>query len=128
MNKTLSRLTTFATPFGRYKWKRIPFSIAPAGEIFQICLDQAIEGLDGIRTVADDILVIGNGDSMSEAIADHDRKLTSLLTSCRERKIKNQAKIELQKASIPYIGHVLRCQRCQKVSKLFHQRSLLLQK
>ena len=45
---------------------------------------------------------------MTEAIADHDRKLTSLLTRCRERKIKlNQAKIELKKTSIPYNGHVL---------------------
>lgn len=45
---------------------------------------------------------------MSDAIADHDRKLTSLLTHCREWKIKlNQAKNELKKTSIPYIGHVL---------------------
>ena len=84
LNETSSLLTTFATPFGRYKWKCMPFSIAPAGEIFQSRLDQAIEGLDGVKTVADDILVIGNGDSMTETIADHDRKLTSLLTHCRE--------------------------------------------
>lgn len=30
LNETSSRLTTFATPFGRYKWKRMPFGIAPA--------------------------------------------------------------------------------------------------
>ena len=99
LNETSSLLTTFAKPFGHYKWKHMPFGIAPAGEIFQSCLDQAIEGLDGVKTVADDILLIRNGD---------DRKLTSLLTRCRERKIKlNQAKIELKKTSMPYIGHVL---------------------
>ena len=86
----------------------MPFGIAPAGEIFQGHLDQAIEGLHGVKTVADDILVIRNGDSKSEAIADHDRKLTSLLNHCREWKIKlNQAKIELKRTSIHYIGHVL---------------------
>ena len=52
----------------------MPFSIAPAGEIFQSRLDQAMEGLDDVKTVADDIPAIGNGCSMSEAIADHDRK------------------------------------------------------
>ena len=50
-----SNLTTFNTPFGRFKWKPIPFGISPAGEIFQQGLDQAIDGLDGARTVADDI-------------------------------------------------------------------------
>lgn len=108
LNDTSSHLTTFATPSGCYKWKHMPFSIAPAGEIFQSHLDHAINGLHDVKTVADDILVIGNGDSKSEAIADHDRKLTSLLTCCRERKIKlNQAKIELKKTSIPYNGHIL---------------------
>ena len=40
-----STLTTFNTPFGCYKWTRMPFGISPAGEIFQQRLDQAIEGL-----------------------------------------------------------------------------------
>ena len=31
-----SLLSTFATPFGRYKWNRMPFGISPASEIFQI--------------------------------------------------------------------------------------------
>ena len=30
----------------------MPFGISPAGEIFQRRLDQEIEGLDGVRTVA----------------------------------------------------------------------------
>ena len=50
-----SNLTTFNTPFGRFKWKRMPFGISPAGEIFQQRLDQAIDCLDGVQTVADDI-------------------------------------------------------------------------
>lgn len=52
----------------------MPFGIAPDGEIFQSRLGQAIEGLEGDKTVADDILVIGNGDSIPEAIANHDKK------------------------------------------------------
>ena len=56
-----SILTTFNNAFGRYKWNRMPFQISPAGEIFQRRLDQAIEGLTGVRTLADDLLIVGNG-------------------------------------------------------------------
>ena len=41
-----SQLTTFATPFGRYRWLRIPFGIAPASQIFQRTLTQQLEGLE----------------------------------------------------------------------------------
>lgn len=103
-----STLTTFNTPFGRYKWTRMPFGISPVGEIFQRRLDQAIEGLDGVRTVADDLLIIGNGESVVDAVKDHDTKLEALLGRCRERGIKlNEMKISLKKTSMPYIGHLL---------------------
>ncbi len=102
LDEQSSLLTTFNTPWGRYKWKRMPFGISPAGEIFQQRLDQVIAGLDGVRTVADDILITGN------AITDHDRKLEMLLDRCRSRHIKlNSEKIVLKKTSMPYIGHIL---------------------
>ena len=101
-------LTTFNTPFGRYKRTRMPFKISPAGEIFQRRLDQAIEGLAGVRTVADDLLIIGNSESVADAVKDHNTKLEALLGRCRERGIKlNEAKISLKKTAMPYIGHLL---------------------
>ena len=88
LDEDSSTLTAFNTPFGRYKWTRMPFGISPAGEIFQRRLDQAIEGLDGVRTVADDLLIIGNGETVGDAVKDHDTKLEALLTRCRECGIK----------------------------------------
>lgn len=35
LDEESSRLTTFWTPFGRYRWLRMPFGISPAPEIFQ---------------------------------------------------------------------------------------------
>ena len=108
LDRDSSILTTFNTPFGRFKWNRMPFGISPAGEIFQRRLDQAIEGLNGVKTVADDLLIIGNGESVADAVKDHDVKLEALLRRCRERGIKlNEAKISLKKTSMPYIGHLL---------------------
>ena len=108
LSSEASLLTTFATPYDRYKWNRMSFGISPAGEIFQKRLDQVIEDLDGVKTVADDILVIGNGDSLDEAIKDYDEKLTRLLERCRERGVwLNKERICLKKSSVPYIGHIL---------------------
>ena len=93
-------LRTFNTPFGRLKWIRIPFSISPTGEIFQQRLDQAIDGLDGVRTVADDVLITGNGTTVHDAMTDHDEKLMNWDELSPD-------KIELKETSIPYIGYVL---------------------
>ena len=49
------------------------FSVAPAPEEFQCRLNEALEGLDGVRTIADDIIVFGVGDTGDEAVVDHDR-------------------------------------------------------
>ena len=63
LDEESSLLTTFHTPFGRYKWKRMPFGISPAGEIFRQRVDHAIESLDRVFTIADEILIVGNGNS-----------------------------------------------------------------
>ena len=62
LDEDSSYLTTFGTPFGRYRWLKMPFGISPAPEYFQHRLDQAIEGLPGVRTVADDISPIQQKD------------------------------------------------------------------
>ena len=69
-----SRLTTFATPFGRYRWKRLPFGLSASSEIFQKRVSQALEGLEGILNITDDILIYGVCDTEDEARRDHDRK------------------------------------------------------
>ena len=103
-----SLLTTFNTPFRRFKWKWMPFGVSPAGEIFQQLLDQAIDDLEGVRIVADDILITGNGATLEEATADHDLKIKRLFERCRAKQIKlNSSKIEFKKTSMPYIGHIL---------------------
>ena len=52
LDKDSSTLTTFNTPFGRYKWTRMPFGISPAGEIFQRRLDQAIDRVTAKKMVS----------------------------------------------------------------------------
>ena len=42
LNEKSSKLTTFWTPFGRYRWLRMPFGIASAPEIFQIKMQNMV--------------------------------------------------------------------------------------
>ena len=47
-----SRLTTFETPFCRYRFKRLPFGISPAPELFAAKLQEALRGLEGVANIA----------------------------------------------------------------------------
>nr|XP_054766977.1 uncharacterized protein K02A2.6-like [Lytechinus pictus] len=78
LDESSSELTTFNTPYGRYRWKRMPFGLSTAPEEFQRRLNLVLEGLEGVRCVADDILVFGKGESEEEAIRDHDKKELTL--------------------------------------------------
>ena len=85
LDERSSRLTTFNTLYGRYRYKRMPFGISSAPEVFQKKMHQLIEGLDGIEVVADDFVVVGYGRTVEEANLDHDQRLRTFLERCRER-------------------------------------------
>uniref|UniRef100_A0A224YS74 Bell all n=1 Tax=Rhipicephalus zambeziensis TaxID=60191 RepID=A0A224YS74_9ACAR len=101
-------LTTFRTPFGRYRWLRLPFGLAASSEIFQKRLQTALDGLQGVVCVADDILVYGTGQNRDVAQLDHDQKLARLLDRCTEQGICiNKTKLELNKEEVIFLGHKL---------------------
>lgn len=52
-------LTTFITPFGRFKYKKLPFRISAAPEVFQKRMSQILDGIEGVLINVDDILVHG---------------------------------------------------------------------
>ena len=108
LDEASSYLTTFGTPFGCYRWLKLPFGISPAQEYFQHRLDQAIEGLPGVRMVADDILITGEGDTLQEAVKDHNKNLLALLARCREKGVRlNKEKFKLRMSEVPYVSHLL---------------------
>ena len=49
LDEPSSLLTTFCTPFGRYRWNRMPFGICSAPEIFQRRMHEVVEGLGDSR-------------------------------------------------------------------------------
>ena len=100
-----SSLTTFNTPFGRYRWKRMPFGINSAPEVWQRKMREHIEGL---KVIADDFVIVGFGNTPAEWQTDHDRNVRAFLDRCRERNLKlNKKKARLRQQEVPFIGHIL---------------------
>ena len=108
LDEQSSYLTTFWTPFGRYRWLRMPFGLKSAPEEFQRRLDECLEGLQNIAVIADDIIIYGTGDTTESAEASHDKAFEHLLIRCREKKLKlNEKKIKFKLDKVAYMGHVI---------------------
>ena len=102
LDEASSLLTTFITPYGRYRWLRLPFGTKMSSEIFQRKLNESIKGMMGVVCVADDILIFGISD------ADHDENLRNLLIRCREPNIKlNKDKCMSKTAELDFLCHVV---------------------
>ena len=105
LDEESSYLTTFGTAFGRYRWKKCPLEYRLHQNISSIVY-QAIEGAPGVRAVADDILISGEGDTVQGAVKDHDKKLLTLIERCREKGVRlKKEKFKLKMTEIPYVGH-----------------------
>lgn len=73
-----SKLTTFNTVFGRYRFFRLPFGIISAQDEFQRRVDETYEGLQGVTAIVDDVLIFG------KTKAEHDQNLCAMLQHSRE--------------------------------------------
>ena len=97
-----SRLCTFNTPWGRYRYTRLPFGIKTAGDIFINEMDKILYGLPGVNVITDDILIYGN------TINEHNIRLRSVLEKARKVNLKfNPKKSKICKTEVTYVGHQL---------------------
>ena len=55
-----SKLTTFNTAWGRYRFLRMPFGISPAAEIFQRAMQDIFEGIP-VEIIPDELCVCQAG-------------------------------------------------------------------
>lgn len=102
LDEESSHLTTFATPFGRYRWIRLPFGLNVSSEIFQKRLCQALEGLPNVQCVADDVII------HSKSEEEHDDHVRLFLTRCTQHGIKlNSDKCQFKVKEIQFLGHII---------------------
>ena len=97
-----SKLCTIATPFGRYKFSRLPYGLCSSPEVYQKTIDNIFVDLDGICIYIDDILVYGRTE------AEHDERLLAVLKRAQESGLKlSLGKSQLKKKSVRYLGYRL---------------------
>ena len=100
--------TTFNTPFGRYRWKRMPFGICSAPEIWQRTMHEFVEDLEGVEVIADDFLIAGFGTTDDEVNLSLESNERAFLEKCRQWNLKlNRAKVRRHQSSVKFMGHLL---------------------
>ena len=72
LDDELSYVTTFNTLFRRYLWRRMPFGIRSAPEVFQRRVHELLEDMQCVEVVADDFVVVGYGKTVEGAAHDPD--------------------------------------------------------
>ncbi|CAB3978564.1 Hypothetical predicted protein [Paramuricea clavata] len=88
----LSGKKLFNTPFGRYKFNRMPFGICSASDVAQKMVDDEFSDIPGALAVHDDIIVSGaNTEEHDIHVA-----LEKVLHRATERNIKFNKKIQLR--------------------------------
>ena len=101
MGKPSSMLTTFNTPFGRYRYLRLPMGICSASEVFHKTVHKFLEKFDGVTVYMDDIIVWGS------TVEEHDERLMKALERLSEvGLVLNTEKCVFWQPEIEYIGEV----------------------
>ena len=105
LDEESSYLTTFSTPFGRWRFLRLPFGIKSSQDIFQQKVDQIFEGLTGVTSIVDDILVFGT------TREEHNRNLCAVLERARAKGVRfNPDKMRVCVTEVPFFGHLITAQ------------------
>ncbi|XP_064477846.1 uncharacterized protein LOC135391507 [Ornithodoros turicata] len=102
LSQESQELTTFITPFGRYRFTRMRFGITSAPEYFQKKMAEVLSGLPGVVNMMDDILVYGKD------AEEHDRNLHKVLQRIAAAGVTlNKTKCKFKTKEISFLGYVV---------------------
>ena len=95
-------LTTFLTPFGRYRYKRLPFGESDSGDVFTLRYGLAVDNSTEGRRATEDTLLIGDSD------AELERNTDEFFKACNENDITlNTSKIQWNKPEVLFGGFLV---------------------
>ena len=67
LDEASSKLCTFNTPYGRYRFTRLPFGTKSAPEVFQHRMSELFEDVEGVKAIVDYLLIWGKDDDEHDA-------------------------------------------------------------
>ena len=92
-------MTTFITPFGRFKYRRAPYGLSSIAEHYNHRMADAFQGLAGFRGIVDDIIIYDKDE------ATHKEHVRKFLKRCQDRKIAlNRDKCKFCEAEVSFAG------------------------
>lgn len=95
-------LTTFITPWGRFRFNVLPYGISSGSEKFQKNMNLILEGMDRVECSIDDVLVHGRNQR------EHDERLDAVLQRIDKAGMTlNLDKCEFSKLEVKFLGHVI---------------------
>ena len=95
-----SKLLTFQTPFGRFKFNRLAFGVKSASEMFQRKVGEIIEGLQCCKNNQDDIIIWGRSK------VEHGKRLKAVLGRNEAPDLKlNREKCVFGVQQLRFLGH-----------------------
>ena len=94
-----TKLCTFNTPFGRYCFNRLCFGLSSASEVMHRTIAQLIDGIEGVKSIHDDIIIWGKGN------AEHNQRVRRVLDIARKSNLKlNKEKCQFNMPSVMFFG------------------------
>lgn len=101
LDEKASRLCTFSTPFGCYRFKRFPLGLKMGPELCQKYNTELFGHIGGVVIYLDDITVTGR------TKAGHDEALQKVVEIATQKGVKfNSKKLQYCKRAVIYVGHV----------------------
>ena len=102
LSEESSKLTTFLTHKGRFKYLRLPQGLSSAPEIFQAEMSRILLGIPGVVIHMDDVLVYGQNQS------EHDTRLQLVLDRLLDAGMTlNKSKCEFGVDKVQFLGHII---------------------
>ena len=99
-----SKLATFGTPFGRYRYLRMPMGTSLSSDVYQYKVDAHLEKIGNCMAIADDIIMFG----YREDGKDHDETVREVLEKAKAVGMRfNPAKCQFRKTQVKFFGLIL---------------------
>lgn len=102
LDESSSDLTTFMTPFGRFKFNRVPFGLNCAPEMFQRKMVQIFGNIPGVLVYFDDLGIYAKDEK------EHDEIIAEVIERARANNIKfNRDKIQYRQLEVKFMGNII---------------------
>jgi hypothetical protein len=102
LDEESARLCTFVTPWGVFRYRRLPFGVSPAPEVFHRVLADVLRDLPGVLHYVDDVLIYG------ATREEHNARLRAVLQRIKAAGFNiSESKSSFAKTEVVFLGHLI---------------------